>query len=682
MKFQRFMKFKVYIISVLVRYLNNSRGVFSYSPIYELSRKNVDIRYIYSSIFIIKMEDINHILYMVVDILKKYPNTFLLLFTMFSVLKIYLKLKKILNEKMISKNKKDDKWYNYIYEKNTLSIIYWVVIVMFLILIYPTEIEILQKYITPYFSLTTMDYKIIKIVFSIVANILALYLSWILRDLKWWSIIVTLFGLLWSSLLAIDILIYPGIIQKGSVCLIEVFGLITIFQWITNIIHIFNVPSNQSIQSNIAEDYTPTSKEDMKGKRIIKIAGEEKWFTDNKGYNESRKFPPNNSRLRESITSDDPEFKKLFKYTVKNIPKSDSIQLDSNNQSNSVKDKANTETKPNENNDKEKVKAPIKRTKTGTEITTPGEVMERVNKEREMAKPKYTKDVKRVMAMHKINVHNPGDLSKELVIRRKARQADFIYPLKDTGKEVLRDDDSVKRPQTLKELREELLSRRSIHIKKVEIERSCIDEDTNRAVGESLKKQEDRQVRRNRSYIPHSDNNKNSNIWIIFSSISDNFNSDGLRIVIEYISNNINYFLFFSIMLSCCIIYSKIDEFIRILLHENSSEEYNNKIINNLKCSIIVLSMFLIIFFWPGNILLLNGLYEISNTIIYRTIKFVLALIINLLALYINITTMGLYSWKSFFSFISLFSLTFFIFMVYNESFSKFITNFTHIYYR
>jgi hypothetical protein len=55
------------------------------------------------------MEDINHILYMVVDILKKYPNTFLLLFTLLSVLKIYLKLNKILSEKMISKYKKDDK---------------------------------------------------------------------------------------------------------------------------------------------------------------------------------------------------------------------------------------------------------------------------------------------------------------------------------------------------------------------------------------------------------------------------------------------------------------------------------------------------------------------------------------------------------------------------------------------
>lgn len=676
MKLRKMMKFQINMISVIVSHLRSGN---SFSPIYKLNSKNVDIRYIYSSIFIIRMEDINHILYMVVDILKKYPNTFLLLFTLLSVLKIYLKLNKILSEKMISKYKKDDKWYNYIYEKNILSIIYWVVIVTFLILIYPTEIEILQNYITPYFNLTTVDYKLIKIIFSIVANILALYLSWILQDLKWWTIIVTLFGLLWSCLLAIDIVLYPGIIQRGSVCLIEVFGLITIFHWLINIVNMFNIPYNQSIQSNIAEDYTPTSKENMKGKRIIKIVGNEKWFSDNKGFNELRKFPPKDSPLRESITSDDPEFEKLFKFTVKNIPKSDSIQLDNNNQSNNVKDKVINENKASDNTDKEKAKTPIKRTKTGTEITTPGEVMERVNKDREKEKPKYTKALKRVLAMHRIKVYNPGDLSKELVIRRRLRQADFIYPLKDTGKEVLRDEDSINRPKTLKELREELLSRQSIHIKKVEIDRNSIDKDTNKAVGESLKGQEDRQVRRNRSYYPRSENNKNSNIWVIFSSLSDNFNSDSLKIILQYISNNINYLLFFSIMLSCCIIYSKIDKFIRIL-NQNSSEEYNNKLINYLKWSIIVLSILLIIFFWPGNIWLLNGLYEISNTIIYRTIKFILALIINLLALYINITTMGLYSWKTFFSFVSLFSLTFFVFMVFNDSFSKFITNFSHIY--
>jgi hypothetical protein len=274
----------------------------------------------------------------------------------------------------------------------------------------------------------------------------------------------------------------------------------------------FNIPYNQSIQSNIAEDYTPTSKENMKGKRIIKIVGNEKWFSDNKGFNELRKFPPKDSPLRESITSDDPEFEKLFKFTVKNIPKSDSIQLDNNNQSNNVKDKVINENKASNNTDKEKAKTPIKRTKTGTEITTPGEVMERVNKDREKEKPKYTKALKRVLAMHRIKVYNPGDLSKELVIRRRLRQADFIYPLKDTGKEVLRDEDSINRPKTLKELREELLSRQSIHIKKVEIDRNSIDKDTNKAVGESLKGQEDRQVRRNRSYYPRSENNKNSNI--------------------------------------------------------------------------------------------------------------------------------------------------------------------------
>jgi hypothetical protein len=675
-KLEKMMKFQINMISVIVQ---DVRGVAS--PIISIMSNNVShIRYKYSIICIIRMEDISHILYMVGDILKKYPNTFLLMFTLLSVLKIYIKLNKILGERMINKYKKDDKWYNNIYEKNILLIIYWVIIVVFLILIYPTEIEILQKYITPYFDLTTMDYKLIKIAFSIVGNSLALYLSWILKDLKWWTIIISLFGLLWSSILAIDIVIYPGIIERGSVYLIEVLGLISIFHCISNITHMFNIWSSGSLQSNIAEDYTPTSKENMKEKRTIKIVGDKKWFSDNKGSKELREFPPKQSPLRETITKDNPEFGKLFKFSVKSIPKSDSIELDdSKNQSNTVKNKVVAETNPTDNNDKEKAKTPIKRTKTGTEITTPSEVMERVNKEREQQKPKYTKAVKRVLAKHGIKVYNPGDFSKDLVIRRRLKQPDFLYPLKDTGKEVLGGDDSIKKPKTLKELREELLSRKSIQIKKVEIDRNSIDIDTNKAVGESLKGQVERQVRRFRSYNQPSDNNKNSNIWVIFTSISDNFNTDNLKLVIEYFSTNINYFLFFSIMLSCYIIYSKIDKFIRIL-YQNCSEEYNNKLINNLKWSIIVLSIFLIIFFWPGNIWLIDGLYEMSNTIIYRTIKFILALIVNLLALYINITTVGIYSWKTLFSFVSLFSIIFFILMVFNESFSKFITNYTHVY--
>jgi hypothetical protein len=105
MKLGKIIKLQINMVSVIVR--NLTRGVVSSSPNYQ--RINVNIRYLYSSIFIAKMEDINQLLYMAVDLLKKYPNTFLLLFTMLSVIKIYLKLNKILSAKMISKDKKDDK---------------------------------------------------------------------------------------------------------------------------------------------------------------------------------------------------------------------------------------------------------------------------------------------------------------------------------------------------------------------------------------------------------------------------------------------------------------------------------------------------------------------------------------------------------------------------------------------
>jgi adenine-specific DNA methylase len=44
-------------------------------------------------------------------------------------------------------------------------------------LIYPNETELLKEYLPQYHSLTTNDYKLIKISFGILANLLALITS-------------------------------------------------------------------------------------------------------------------------------------------------------------------------------------------------------------------------------------------------------------------------------------------------------------------------------------------------------------------------------------------------------------------------------------------------------------------------------------------------------------------------
>jgi hypothetical protein len=205
---------------------------------------------------------------------------------------------------------------------------------------------------------------------------------------------------------------------------------------------------------------------------------------------------------------------------------------------------------------------------------------------------------------------------------------------------------------------------------------------------------------------------KTSSIWFFATLSSWNINGNSIIQIYDIFISNINYFLFFSILLSCYIIYSKLDKFISIWF-DNCSDDSPQRVppfgsgptgvnmhtfprslasggerrdsktylVNKLKLLIIVFAIILILLFWPGNYQVLENWFFINNdTIFYRTIKFILAIIVNFIALYINYKTVGLYNWKTLLSIGSIFYIIFFIFITYNESFSIYIHNKVEIY--
>jgi len=176
-------------------------------------------------------------------------------------------------------------------------------------------------------------------------------------------------------------------------------------------------------------------------------------------------------------------------------------------------------------------------------------------------------------------------------------------------------------------------------------------------------------------------NNKKNFLFFSFSSLSIELIIDILKNTFVFFNNNLNSFLFMSILLSCFIIYSKLDKFISIR-YLNYSVEKKENLLKKLKLLVIILSMILIFIFFPYNLLgFANGLFLGINIIMYRYVKLILALIINIFALYININTVGIYSWRTLLSLGSIFYIFIFMFVLCNESFSILFRSFIHTYF-
>jgi tetrahydromethanopterin S-methyltransferase subunit G len=92
------------------------------------------------------------------------------------------------------------------------------------------------------------------------------------------------------------------------------------------------------------------------------------------------------------------------------------------------------------------------------------------------------------------------------------------------------------------------------------------------------------------------DRERRGGLFIYLMSFSDKVDGNLLIKICDFINNNINYILFISILLSCYIIYSKINNFVSIRF-KNYNEEDKEKLIKLFKISIVTISIFLFIFF-------------------------------------------------------------------------------------
>jgi hypothetical protein len=87
--------------------------------------------------------------------------------------------------------------------------IYWLMVISIIIILYPNFFKYLEPYFSYNLSLTREDYRIIKIIISVVANVLAMILSWYTNQLRSLSFVVKCLSVGWLSLLGIDLVIQP-----------------------------------------------------------------------------------------------------------------------------------------------------------------------------------------------------------------------------------------------------------------------------------------------------------------------------------------------------------------------------------------------------------------------------------------------------------------------------------------
>jgi hypothetical protein len=130
---------------------------------------------------------------------------------------------------------------------------YWVSIIVLIILIYPSEIEVLKNYFPKLVNLSVEWLRLIKIGFSIFATLLAIILNWYESKLRKLSSYFLILGLIWSILLAIDSVYSTGYLQRVFVYLIKSLAICSIFQGITGLNIVLPVTGQSNIASVLAE---------------------------------------------------------------------------------------------------------------------------------------------------------------------------------------------------------------------------------------------------------------------------------------------------------------------------------------------------------------------------------------------------------------------------------------------
>ena len=250
-------KIKIFYNNLSLRYKIHYGCFFFYS-------ENNEIFLYYEDIEFNNLDVSFNLLNGILNIIKEYPNTFLLFLTLFPILKIYKRLNIMFTNKFknVGNNEEVLPMYRYTY-KYSFFLGFWMFIGVIIFLIYPNETELLKEYLPQYHSLTTNDYKLIKISFGILANLLALITSWYFSNLKKWINLFPIFGLLWSCILCIDILYYPDLIVSGTLYISNSLGILGIITGLSNLEisgrkwQCNAVDNNNGDSNKLADDNTP-----------------------------------------------------------------------------------------------------------------------------------------------------------------------------------------------------------------------------------------------------------------------------------------------------------------------------------------------------------------------------------------------------------------------------------------
>jgi len=147
--------------------------------------------------------------------------------------------------------------------------------------------------------------------------------------------------------------------------------------------------------------------------------------------------------------------------------------------------------------------------------------------------------------------------------------------------------------------------------------------------------------------------------------------------IVQFISENMDTILNFSILLSCFFIYKSISKITQVLIKEKDNKNKNKDKLNKLLKKIFWFFFLLILlFFFYFDYIYANYIpFETSNFVCKKTVKFTLVIIFNLITVFLNIKSNGLNSWKTAFSIFSTFITLFIITFYYSEYFSQYIKN-------
>jgi hypothetical protein len=147
-----------------------------------------------------------------------------------------------------------------------------------------------------------------------------------------------------------------------------------------------------------------------------------------------------------------------------------------------------------------------------------------------------------------------------------------------------------------------------------------------------------------------------------------------LKILSEFLRNNADLILNLSLILSCILLYINIPKVISMLLVENiDKEEKKERWIKIFKRLFWFFFFFLVLFFFYDyfypeiNTDLLNSTSYFSR----RTLKFSLAMVLNISNFYINYKSFGLKSWRTYLSIFSIMSTMFIASVFYSDKFSN-----------